>query len=125
MFPLLLAWVIFPAAREERFLAALGMMRVGDGRRSEVAGSVLHDALRKREYVGFFDTFAGEGLALLTAGGYATGVFSVLFAVDPLEEDVEQEVTAKNAKPQKNCNRHRASPGPACITSADSQSVGG
>ncbi len=41
--------------------------------------------------------FGRKGAAFL-AGGDAAGVVSVLFAVDPLEQDVEQEVTAKNAK---------------------------
>ena len=68
---------------------------------SEEAGAVLHGAFGKWEHAGLFNRFAGEGLAFLTTGGYATGVFSVLFAVDPLKEDVEQEVTAKNAKRQK------------------------
>jgi hypothetical protein len=74
--------------------------------RSEVAGSVLHGAFGKREYVGLFDTFAGEGLAFLAPGDDTTSVVSVLFTVDPLKQDVEQEVTAKNAKRQKNCDGH-------------------
>jgi len=37
--------------------------------------------------------FGGEGVAFL-AGSDAAGVISVFFAVDPLEEGVEQEVTA-------------------------------
>jgi hypothetical protein len=90
---------------------------------SEEAGAVLHGALAKREYAGFLDTFAGEGSAVLTVCGYATDVFSVLFAVDPLKEHVEQEVAAKNAKRQKHGNRHRTSRGPVCMTSADEQSV--
>jgi hypothetical protein len=72
-----------------------------DGGRLELAGSVLHGAFGKRKYAGFFNRFAGEGLAVLAAGGYATGVFAVFLAVDPLEQDVEQEVTAKNAKRQE------------------------
>ena len=86
---------------------------------SEEAGSVLHGALGKREYAGFFDTFAGGGLAVLTAGGCAAGVFAVFLAVGPLEEGIEQEVTAKNAKPQKYGDGHRSSPEPVCMTSAD------
>jgi hypothetical protein len=75
--------------------------------RSEVAGSVLHGAFGKREYVGLFDTFAGEGLAFLASGGDTTSVVSVLFTVDPLKQDVEQEVTAKNTERQKHRKRHR------------------
>jgi hypothetical protein len=30
----------------------------------------------------------------------------VLFAVNPLEEDIQQKVAAKNAKRQENCKRH-------------------
>jgi hypothetical protein len=74
---------------------------LGCAARSEVAGSVLHGAFGKRKYAGLFNRFAGEGLAFLTAGGCAAGVFSVFFAVSPLEEDIEQEVTAKNAERQK------------------------
>jgi hypothetical protein len=44
----------------------MGKARTG---RSEVAGSVLDRVLGKREYAGFFDFFAGEGVAFLTAGG--------------------------------------------------------
>jgi hypothetical protein len=91
---------------------------LSEGGRSEVAGSVLHGGLGKREYAGF-NRFAGQGLAVLTACGYAAGVFAVFLAVDPLEQDVEQEVAAKNAKRQKYGDRHRTSRGPVCMTSAD------
>ena len=49
--------------------------------------------------------FGGGGAAFL-AGGDAAGVLSVLFAVDPLEEGVEQEVTAKNGEREKHRKRH-------------------
>jgi len=63
--------------------------------------------LRKREYARLADFFVGEGRAFLAAGGHAAGVFSVLFAVYPLEQDIEQEVTSKDAKRQKHRKRHR------------------
>jgi hypothetical protein len=84
---------------------------VSEAARSEIAGSVLHGVLRKREYAGFFDTFGGDGAALVAARGHAAGVIFVLFAVDPLKQDVEQEVTAKNANRQKDRERHGTSPG--------------
>ena len=49
--------------------------------------------------------FGGNGAAFL-AGGDAAGVLSVLFAVDPLEEDVEQEITAENAEREEHGKRH-------------------
>ena len=51
--------------------------------------------------------FGGEGAALLAARGDAAGVIFVLFAVDPLEEDIEQEVTAENAECEEHSERHR------------------
>jgi hypothetical protein len=77
------------------------------GARSEVAGSVLDRVLRKRECARLAGFFGGEGAASLAACGGAACVFSVLFAVDPLKQDVEQKVTAKNTKRQKHCKRHR------------------
>lgn len=74
--------------------------------RSEVAGAVLDRALRKREYARVAGLFGGESAAFL-AGGDAAGVLSVLFAVDPLEQDAEEEVTAKNAECEKHRERHR------------------
>jgi hypothetical protein len=58
--------------------------------------------LRKREYARLADFFGGEGGA-----SRAAGVFSVLFAVYPLEQDIEQEVTSEDAKRQKYRKRHR------------------
>ena len=75
--------------------------------RSEVAGSVLDRVLRKRECARLAGSFGGEGAASLAACGRAAGVFSVLLTVDPLKQDIEQKVTAKNAKRQKHCKRHR------------------
>ena len=49
--------------------------------------------------------FNGVGVAFLACGDVA-GVLSVLFAVDPLEQDVEQEVTAENAKREEHRKRH-------------------
>jgi hypothetical protein len=43
----------------------------------------------------------------------------VFLAEDPLEQDVEQEVTTKNAKRQKYGDRHGTSRGPVCMTGAD------
>src|SRR6266478_4864744 len=71
--------------------------KVEDAARSVVAGAVVHGALRERENARLIGLLAGDGTAFL-AGGDAAGVLSVLFAVDPLEEDVEQEVTSENAK---------------------------
>jgi hypothetical protein len=61
---------------------------------------MMHRVLRKRDYAGLSDFF-GEGAAFLAAGGHAASMFSVLLAVDPLKQDVQQKVTAKNAKRQK------------------------
>ena len=45
-------------------------------------------------------------MALLATCGVAAGVVSVLLAVDPLEQDIEQEVTAENAKREEHGKRH-------------------
>jgi len=74
---------------------------------SVVAGSVLDRALREGENARPFDLFAGESAAFFAAGGDAAGVVCVLLTVDPLEQDIEQEITAKNAKREKHCKRHR------------------
>ncbi len=58
----------------------------GGEARSEVAGAALDGVLRKRDYAGLSD-FVREGSAFLACGN-AAGVFSVLFTVDPLEQDV-------------------------------------
>jgi len=63
--------------------------------------------LRKREYARLSDFLVGEGAAFLAAGGHAAGVFSVLFAVYPLKQNIEQEVTSEDAKRQKYRKRHR------------------
>jgi hypothetical protein len=63
--------------------------------------------LRKRKYDRLADFFGGEGRAFLAAGGHSASVFSVLFTVYPLEQDVEQKVTSKDAKRQKHSKRHR------------------
>jgi hypothetical protein len=76
-----------------------------DGR-SEVAGSVMHGALRKGENAWLSGFFGGEGAASLAACGRAAGVISVPLAVYPLEQDIEQKVTSKNAKRQKHRERH-------------------
>jgi hypothetical protein len=55
-----------------------------------------------------FDLLDGESAAFFAAGGRAAGVVSVLLAVDPLEQDIKQKVTAKNAKRQEDCKRHRS-----------------
>jgi hypothetical protein len=69
---------------------------------------VLDRALRKGENARLFDLFGGEGLAFFPAGGHAAGMVSTLFTVDPLEQDVEQEVAAENAKREEHGNRHRS-----------------
>jgi hypothetical protein len=63
---------------------------------------VFYRALGKREYAGFLGFFAVS----LTARGRAAGVLSVLFAADPLKQDVEQEVTSQNAKGEEYRKRH-------------------
>jgi hypothetical protein len=68
----------------------------------------MHGALRKREYANLVDFIGGESAAFFPACGRAAGVFSVLLAVCPLKQDVEQKVTSKNAKRQKHCKRHRS-----------------
>ena len=35
------------------------------------------------------------------------GVFSMLLAIDPLEQDIQQEVASEDAKRQKKCYRHK------------------
>ena len=63
-------------------------------------------AFRERDdarVIGWF----GRKSEAFRAGGEAAGVLSVLFAVDPLEEAVEQEITAKNTKREKHRERHR------------------
>jgi len=61
--------------------------------------------LWKQEYAMRIGLFNGVGVAFLACGDVA-GVLSVLFAVDPLEQDVEQEVTAENAKREEHRKRH-------------------
>jgi hypothetical protein len=50
--------------------------------------------------------FGGKGSAFLAAGGDAAGVLSVPFTVDPLEQDVQQKVAAKDAKAEEHVERH-------------------
>jgi hypothetical protein len=75
------------------------------GALSEVAGSMMHRVLRKRDYAGLSDFF-GDGAAFLAAGGHAASMFSVLLAVDPLKQDVQQKVTAENTKREEHRKRH-------------------
>ncbi len=63
--------------------------------------------MRKAENARLFDLFAGDGAAFFAAGDDTAGAVSVLFAVDPLKQDIQQKVTAKNAKRQKHGKRHR------------------
>ena len=51
------------------------------------------------------DFVAGEGLASFPGCRQAAGMFSALLTVDPLEEDIEQQVTAENAKCQEDRKR--------------------
>jgi hypothetical protein len=62
--------------------------------------------VREREYICLLDFNGGDGTGLLGGCGRAARDFSVLLAVDPLEEDIEQEVAAKDANRQKNCEGH-------------------
>jgi len=68
--------------------------------RSEIASPALHRVLRKREHTGILRSrvFAACRRAMQTV--------SALLAVGPLEKDIEQEVTAKNAKRQKYGDGH-------------------
>src|SRR5260370_25980689 len=72
-----------------------------------VAGAVLDRALREGENARPFDLFAGESAAFFAARGRSAGVISVLFAVDPLGQDIEQENTTQKAKREKNRTRHK------------------
>jgi hypothetical protein len=56
---------------------------------------------------GLVSLLVGKGAALLGAGGDAAGVFLVLFAINPLKQDIYQEITAKNAKREEQSNWHR------------------
>jgi hypothetical protein len=68
----------------------------------------LGRALREGESTRWFDLFAGESAAFLAACRCSAGVISVPFlAVDPLEQDIQQEVTPKNGKRQKYGKGHR------------------
>jgi hypothetical protein len=60
--------------------------------------------LTKRDHARVIGLFNGEGAAFLAC--YAAGIVSVLLAVDPLEQDVKQEVTTKNAERKKHRERH-------------------
>lgn len=72
----------------------------------ELAGSVLDRALWKREHASLSGFFSGERAPSFPACGRPAGVISVLFTVYPLKQDIQQEVTAKNAKRQKHGKRH-------------------
>ena len=50
--------------------------------------------------------FGGKGAAFFAAGGDAAGMLPVFFTVEPLEQDVEQEVTSENAKREEYGKRH-------------------
>jgi hypothetical protein len=69
----------------------------------------MHGALGKGEDSGFAGFFFGERAAPFLAGGYAAGVFSVLLAVDPLEEGIKQEITYKDAKREIHIELHETS----------------
>ena len=56
--------------------------------------------------VRFFGCSVGKSERLLGGCRRAAGDFSALLAVDPLEEDIEQEVAAKDANRQKNREGH-------------------
>jgi hypothetical protein len=79
----------FRAKREEKASAcSVRNDVVRDVVLSEVARSVLHGAVGKRDYGGLSDFF-GEGVASLAACGRAARMVSVFLAVDPLKQDVE------------------------------------
>jgi hypothetical protein len=61
----------------------------------------MHGALRKREYARFFDLLIGWDAAPVAVGGQAAWAISVLLAVNPLVQGIEQEVAAKNTKREK------------------------
>ena len=63
--------------------------------RSEVAAVVVHRVLRKQDYARRCDFFGEKGAVFLACGDVC------FLAADPLEGDVEQEVAAKNAKPEE------------------------
>jgi len=62
--------------------------------------------LAKRENARLIGLIGGKGATSLASCGDTTSVVSVLFTVDPLKQDIEQEVTAKNANRQKYGKRH-------------------
>jgi hypothetical protein len=64
----------------------------------------MHGAVRKRERGRFLDLFVGWNAASVAAGGRAAWTVSVLLAVDPLVQSIEQEVAAENAKREKHGN---------------------
>jgi hypothetical protein len=66
----------------------------------------MHRVLRKREYPRLLDFFAGDGSASLATCGHSAGAIPVLFTVYPLEQDIKQKVTSKNAKRQNYRKRH-------------------
>ena len=68
----------------------------------------LRWAVRKREHARLFDFVGRKGAESLPACGRRAGVFSTALAVCPLKQDVEQEITAKNAKRQEDRKRHRS-----------------
>jgi len=67
----------------------------------------MHGALMKREHAGLCGFFARECAAFLSARGRPSGAFSVLLTIDPLKQDVEQEVASKNANRHKHGKRHK------------------
>jgi hypothetical protein len=93
------------------------------GTLSEETCSVIHSMMRKcarRAASGFQ---IGKDWPGIAAGGRAAGTFSALLAVDPLEQDVQQQVTSKNTNRQKHSQRHTVSPSPARIPRANNETL--
>lgn len=91
--------------------------------RSEEASSVIYRSVRERLWRTVSGFQIGEDGTFLAAGGQPAGTLSVLLTVDPLKQDIQQEVTSKNAKPHEHCKRHADSSTPMRLPHADERIV--
>jgi hypothetical protein len=64
---------------------------------SEEARSVLHPMVRESVWCAASGFQVGKDGAFLAACGQAPGTISALLTVDPLKEDVQQQVAPENA----------------------------
>jgi hypothetical protein len=63
-------------------------------------------------------------MGFFSACGQAAKTVSALLAIDPLKQEIKQEVTAKNANRQEHGKRHRNLTGLVSMDSPDAKSVG-